>query len=198
MLGIQEKGRCSTVGAVSSCAFMVSSRGRSGQGRGGLCGPLAPVTSGMPWYGSTGTVYGNHMEISFIRRICSQVAFNHTSSTQNATRCSSWKEMKSKLWKVHRGSTIRSHQSFKMSDKNALEVVKEKINGVLVKYPVVDEPLTKLSEKVKVDKAFIVLAIATVPLLLCLALGNAHVLMYVLLLLVFVVVSYPHVSLTVT
>lgn len=64
-----------------------------------------------------------------------------------------------------------------MSDKNALEVVKEKINGVLVKYPVVDEPLTKLSEKVKVDKAFIVLAIAAVPLLLCLALGNAHVLM---------------------
>ncbi len=64
-----------------------------------------------------------------------------------------------------------------MSEKNALEVVKEKINGVLAKYPVIDEPLTKLSEKVKVEKPFIALAIAAVPLLLCLAFGNAHVLM---------------------
>ena len=60
---------------------------------------------------------------------------------------------------------------------NALDVVKDKVNGILAKYPVIDEPLKKLSEKVKVDKVYITFAIAAVPILLILALGTGHFVM---------------------
>lgn len=50
---------------------------------------------------------------------------------------------------------------------NAIETVKEKVNGVLGKYPVIDEPLTKVANNLKIDKAFIVIGIAvSVPILL--------------------------------
>eukprot|EP01035_Chromulina_nebulosa_P022008 gene22008-28491_t len=52
-----------------------------------------------------------------------------------------------------------------------VEAVKEKVNGFLLKYPTIDKPLTNLSEKTKVDKALIALAIAAVPLFLVLSLG---------------------------
>lgn len=48
-----------------------------------------------------------------------------------------------------------------------LDTVKEKVNGVLSKYPVIDEPLSKVADNLKIDKAFIVIAIAvTVPVLI--------------------------------
>lgn len=50
---------------------------------------------------------------------------------------------------------------------NALETVKEKVNGVLAKYPVIDEPLSKVAGNLKIDKAFIVLGIAVaIPILI--------------------------------
>lgn len=50
---------------------------------------------------------------------------------------------------------------------NALDKVKEKVNGVLAKYPVIDEPLGKIAGNLKVDKAFIVIGIAlAVPVLI--------------------------------
>ena len=50
---------------------------------------------------------------------------------------------------------------------NAIEIVKEKVNGVLAKYPVIDEPLTKVATNLKVEKAFLVIgAIIAVPVLL--------------------------------
>lgn len=48
-----------------------------------------------------------------------------------------------------------------------IDTVKEKVNGVLSKYPVIDEPLSKVADNLKIDKAFIVIAIAvTVPVLI--------------------------------
>jgi hypothetical protein len=50
---------------------------------------------------------------------------------------------------------------------NALDKVKEKVNSVLSKYPVIDEPLTKVAGNLKIDKAFIVIGIAlAVPMLI--------------------------------
>jgi len=47
------------------------------------------------------------------------------------------------------------------------EVVKEKVNGILVKYPVIDEPLKTAASKIGVDKAFVAIGICVlVPLIL--------------------------------
>ena len=77
--------------------------------------------------------------------------------------------------------TPREHNFIKIPankmSSNALEVVKEKVNGILEKYPVINQPLTNLSEKVKVDKVYLTLAIAAVPILLILALGTGHFIM---------------------
>jgi hypothetical protein len=48
---------------------------------------------------------------------------------------------------------------------NMVEVVKEKVNGILAKYPVIDQPLVKMASKVGVDKAFVAIGICVlVPL----------------------------------
>lgn len=54
---------------------------------------------------------------------------------------------------------------------NAIDVIKEKIDSVLAKYPVVNDPLTELSSKVKVEKAFLAVGIAAVPILILLFCG---------------------------
>ncbi len=74
------------------------------------------------------------------------------------------------------GTSQLSPKNIKMS-ANGLEVVKDKVKGVLAKYPVIDEPLTKLAEKAKVDKVFIAFGIALVPILLFCYLGSAHFIM---------------------
>lgn len=43
-----------------------------------------------------------------------------------------------------------------------------------MKYPVVDEPLTQLAEKVKVEKAYLAAGIAVVPVLILLFFGIGH------------------------
>jgi receptor expression-enhancing protein 5/6 len=48
------------------------------------------------------------------------------------------------------------------------------VNGFLGKFPQVDQPLSQLSEKIKVDKAFIAVGIALVPILLSVVLGFGH------------------------
>lgn len=56
---------------------------------------------------------------------------------------------------------------FRNMANKTLDTVKEKVNGVLSKYPVIDEPLSKVADNLKIDKAFIVIAIAvTVPVLI--------------------------------
>ena len=61
---------------------------------------------------------------------------------------------------------------------NVIEVVKEKVNGVLAKYPVIDEPLTKLATNLKTEKAFIVIGIVlAVPILLFSFLSGGSLLM---------------------
>jgi hypothetical protein len=53
------------------------------------------------------------------------------------------------------------------SGSNAAEMVKEKVNAVLDKYPVINDPLKQVSLKVGVDKAFIAIAIVVlVPMVL--------------------------------
>lgn len=47
-----------------------------------------------------------------------------------------------------------------MANKSPVDTVKEKVNGVLSKYPAIDEPLSKAADSLKIDKAFIVIAIA--------------------------------------
>ena len=50
---------------------------------------------------------------------------------------------------------------------NAIDKVKEKVNSVLAKYPVIDEPLSKVAGNLKIDKAFIVIGIViAVPLII--------------------------------
>lgn len=61
-----------------------------------------------------------------------------------------------------------------MSGGNAVEVIKEKIDSVLLKYPVIDEPLTQLSEKCKVEKAYLAAGIGAAPLLILLFFGVGH------------------------
>lgn len=65
-----------------------------------------------------------------------------------------------------------------MSGSNAVDVVKEKVNGILSKYPAIDEPLGKLAAKAKIDKAFVAIGIAVVVLLLLFTLGSGDLLMY--------------------
>lgn len=64
-----------------------------------------------------------------------------------------------------------------MSGANAVDVVKEKVQALLAKHPKIDEPITKLSEKVGVDKAFVALGIALVPIIIILSMGIGHFVM---------------------
>lgn len=59
-----------------------------------------------------------------------------------------------------------------------LDTVKTKVNEVLEKYPVVDEPLQKLSLKAGgVDKAFLALGIILIPIFAIFAMGTGDFLM---------------------
>lgn len=55
---------------------------------------------------------------------------------------------------------------------NAVEVVKEKVNGILAQYPQIDEPLKKVSEKVGVEKAFIAIGALLLPVILLFSMGS--------------------------
>jgi len=63
-----------------------------------------------------------------------------------------------------------------MSDqsKSTLVAVQEKVNSLLAKYPVVDDPLKKLSAKIGVDKSFVAIAAALLPLLFIFMLGTGE------------------------
>jgi len=45
-----------------------------------------------------------------------------------------------------------------------IEAITTKINEFVVKYPVINDPLTKLHDKTKLDKAYIVIILALLPL----------------------------------
>lgn len=48
-----------------------------------------------------------------------------------------------------------------------IDTVKEKVNGILAKYPAIDKPLTEAADKLKVDKAFLLLgAVAALPIII--------------------------------
>ena len=61
-----------------------------------------------------------------------------------------------------------------MSAADTLKVIKGKIDEILAKFPVVDEPLKKLSAKVKVEKAYLTLGLLLIPLLSILLLGSGY------------------------
>jgi len=56
-----------------------------------------------------------------------------------------------------------------------LETIKVKIHDLLKKVPQIDGPLTQASEASKIDKAFIVLAILAVPVLLAFIMDLGHI-----------------------
>jgi hypothetical protein len=59
-----------------------------------------------------------------------------------------------------------------------IETVKTKVNELLAKYPIVDEPLRKLSAKAGgVDKAFLAIGSLCVPLVIIFAMGTGNFLM---------------------
>jgi hypothetical protein len=51
------------------------------------------------------------------------------------------------------------------------------VNEFLDKYPVINDPLIKLSEKAKVDKAFIAIALVLLPLVIMFFLGYGEFVM---------------------
>ncbi|RYY87457.1 hypothetical protein EON63_03960 [archaeon] len=53
-----------------------------------------------------------------------------------------------------------------------VENVKGKINEFLARYPQIDGPITQVSDKVKVEKAFVVMGLLAVPLVLLMLWGN--------------------------
>ena len=60
-----------------------------------------------------------------------------------------------------------------------VDQVKQKVNEMLAKYPVVDEPLNKLSAKIGVEKAFIAIGALIIPLLIVFTIGTGEFIMYV-------------------
>jgi len=59
----------------------------------------------------------------------------------------------------------------KWKKKMNVDHIKAKVNEFVGKYPVINDPLTKLSESSKIDKAFIAIAIALLPVLFSLLFG---------------------------
>jgi len=57
---------------------------------------------------------------------------------------------------------------------NAVEVVKDKVHGLLAKHPKIDEPITKIAKKAGIDKAFVALGVALVPVIILLSMGIGH------------------------
>eukprot|EP01031_Cornospumella_fuschlensis_P032873 gene32873-39752_t len=53
-----------------------------------------------------------------------------------------------------------------------VENVKGKINEFLAKYPQIDGPVSQVSDKIKVEKPFVVIGILAVPMILLLIWGN--------------------------
>ena len=51
------------------------------------------------------------------------------------------------------------------------------MNTFLEKYPKLNEPISSLADKAKIDKSFIVVALALLPILLTAALGYGEFLM---------------------
>ena len=64
---------------------------------------------------------------------------------------------------------------------NAIQTIKTKVNEVLAKYPVIDGPLTKVAEKINIEKTYVVLGIViSVPVILMSLLSGGSLLMLVL------------------
>jgi len=61
-----------------------------------------------------------------------------------------------------------------MSSSNVIDVVKNKINSILSKYPQFDEPLSRLAGSIGVDKPILALGIVLVPLLIIFVVGVGH------------------------
>lgn len=63
-----------------------------------------------------------------------------------------------------------------MANSNALEVIKEKVETAIKKYPVVEEPLNQISKKLGgVDRAYVALGLITiVPLILIAVMGTGN------------------------
>jgi hypothetical protein len=60
-----------------------------------------------------------------------------------------------------------------------IDMIKEKINGVLAKYPVIDEPLAKVATNLKTEKAYIVIGILlAVPVIIFSLVSGGSLLMY--------------------
>lgn len=59
-----------------------------------------------------------------------------------------------------------------------IESLRDKVNGVLEKYPAVDEPITKITGLLggKVDKAYVAVALAVIPIVIVLVGGVGHLL----------------------
>lgn len=55
--------------------------------------------------------------------------------------------------------------------------MQEKIVTFVAQYPAIDRPLTTISQKVGVEKAYIALTFAVIPLLIMTLLGSGHFLM---------------------
>ena len=56
-------------------------------------------------------------------------------------------------------------------------ITQEKIVTFVAQYPAIDRPLTTISQKVGVEKAYIALTFAVIPLLIMTLLGSGHFLM---------------------
>ena len=64
-----------------------------------------------------------------------------------------------------------------MSANNVIEVVKGKVNEFLTSYPVINDPLTKFSAKIKVEKAYLAIGIALIPILILFMIGSGAFIM---------------------
>jgi len=56
-----------------------------------------------------------------------------------------------------------------------LDTIKDQVNTFISKYPVIDNPLTTLAEKTKLEKPYIVIIAALLPILLFFLLGAGHI-----------------------
>jgi hypothetical protein len=52
--------------------------------------------------------------------------------------------------------------------------MKEKVATFVGQYPAIDRPLTSVSQKVGVDKAYVALTFAIIPLLIIIFMGSGH------------------------
>ncbi len=59
-----------------------------------------------------------------------------------------------------------------------VDQVKQKVNAMLDKYPVIDEPIKKLAAQTGVDKAFIALGALLIPVLIVFTIGAGEFVMY--------------------